>query len=70
MAPFFDNVQTLGTSVELKLTFVRKNHVVKIVTLMCDTPCLPFYAPVSKDRGHVVFGLSACLFMSVCLQKL
>jgi hypothetical protein len=25
-----------------------------------------FYAPVSKDRGHIVFGLSVC----VCLQKL
>jgi hypothetical protein len=26
-----------------------------------------FYAPVLKDRGHIVFGLSICL--SVCLQK-
>jgi hypothetical protein len=25
-----------------------------------------FYAPVSKDRGHIVFGLSVCL--SVCLS--
>jgi hypothetical protein len=24
--------------------------------------------PLSKDRGHIVFGLSVCLF--VCLQKL
>ena len=23
-----------------------------------------FYAPVSKDRGHILFGLSVCL--SVC----
>ena len=29
---------------------------------------IDFYAPVSKDRGHIVFGVSVCL--SVCLQKL
>ena len=26
-----------------------------------------FYAPVSKDRGHIVFGLSVCLSV-VCLS--
>jgi hypothetical protein len=60
----FSKNLTLALSFEWQV--IGLSHFICVFLMTRPSYWYNFYAPVSKDRGHIVFGLSVCL--SVCLS--